>query len=109
MPRDDVARREFVAPAVIGQYVGKPSVAERLGQPIAQRTHPGLAVIVGGNNGVLAELERAVHVGKDRDVFGDDRIVAESLLDRGRQVHQHQARAQRLGGLFDLRETMDGG
>ena len=83
MPCDDVARREFVAPAVVGQYVGKPGVAERLGQPIAQRPHPGFAVIVGGNNGVLAELERAVHVGEDRDVLGDDLVVAESLLDRG--------------------------
>ncbi len=61
-----------------------------------------------GNDGVLAEFERAIDLRKDQDVFADDLVVAKSLFDRRREVNEYKAGAQYLGGFLDLREAMHG-
>ncbi len=69
LARDDVAGDELLALAIFSQDVGEFGVAERVGEPFVQRARAAVGVAMGGNDGVLAEFERAIDLRKDHDVL----------------------------------------
>ena len=65
LTRDDVAGGEVVASAIVGQDLDEFGVAKRVGEPVVQRARTAAGVAMIGNDGVLAEFERAIDLRKD--------------------------------------------
>ena len=57
---------------------------------------------------LLARFQRAVEIGDDRDVVGDEARGAKGAFQFRAEIGQHDAHAVRGGDLLDLRETMGG-
>jgi hypothetical protein len=61
-----------------------------------------------GNDGLLASLERAVEIRGDNDIVGDETSRIECIAELVREIDQHEARANFLGDLLDLRKAVHG-
>ena len=75
--RDNLAGAEFQTLAFHRQQFGVLGVAERLRQPVAQRTRFIVGVAVRGNDGGLAGLQRAVEFRNHQDILGNKIDIAE--------------------------------
>ena len=61
---------------------------------------------MGGNDGLLASLERAVEIRGNNDIVGDETSRIECIAELVREIDQHEACANFLGDLLDLSKAV---
>lgn len=76
------------------------------GEPIAQGLCLGSFAHMGGNDGLLASLERAVEIRGNNDIVGDETSRIECIAELVREIDQHEACANFLGDLLDLSKAV---
>ena len=57
----------------------------------------------------FADLQGVIEIVRQDDVVGNDFAVAERGDKLGRQIHEHEAGADIIGGALDLSKAMHGG
>jgi hypothetical protein len=105
---DDRVFVDFEPHTGCGQLLPVVGAAERLGEPVAQSLHLATLGQMRGDDRLLAGLKRAVEIVGQDDIAGDEAACVEGALQVAREIDQHKAGAELVGGVLDLGEAVHG-
>src|SRR5207344_788730 len=85
------------------------ALPRRLREPFAQASSLRILRRMGGNDLFFAGLQGVIEIVRQDDVGSNDFAVAERGDEFRRQIHEHEAGADIVGGTLDLSKAMHGG